>query len=87
MVICPVTLVYVDVPKHFIDGRWIDGIGVIGVPAFLYAKGKVLVAGELWEAESISGSISSGEKIIVSEVQGFRMKVKKAENNDLKISN
>lgn len=50
-------------------------------------KGKVLVAGELWEAESISGSISSGEKIIVSEVQGFRMKVKKAENNDLKISN
>ena len=43
-------------------------------------RGKVLVAGELWEAESLSGSISEGEKITVAEVQGFRMKVKKAEN-------
>ena len=46
-------------------------------------KGKVLVSGEIWEAESISGNIIAGEKIIVSEVHGFRMKVAKAENDDI----
>ena len=40
-------------------------------------KGKVLAEGELWEAESISGSIAAGEKVIVAEVNGFRMKVRR----------
>lgn len=40
-------------------------------------KGKVLAEGELWEAESVSGSIAAGEKVIVAEVKGFRMKVRR----------
>ena len=44
-------------------------------------KGKVLVAGELWEAESVSGNISAGERIVVEKVQGFRMTVRAEKDN------
>lgn len=47
----------------------------------LNPKGKVLVEGELWEAESISGSIEIGEKIVVTEVSGFVIKVRKYSAN------
>ena len=44
----------------------------------LKPKGRVLVAGELWEAESVSGDIPAGAEITVTEVTGFRVLVKKA---------
>jgi len=39
-------------------------------------KGRVLVAGELWEAESVTGDIKEGAEIVVESVEGFRVKVK-----------
>jgi len=42
----------------------------------LSPKGKVLVAGELWDAESEDGgTIPAGSEIIVSAVNGFRLRV------------
>ncbi|MEW5950296.1 MAG: nodulation protein NfeD [Elusimicrobia bacterium] len=43
----------------------------------LSPKGKVLVEGELWEAESVSGEISEGEEVKVREVKGFKITVTK----------
>ena len=40
-------------------------------------KGKVLVHGEIWSAESSEGKILKGERIIVSEVIGLNLKIKK----------
>ena len=42
----------------------------------LAPKGRVLVAGELWEAESVSGGIKEGAEIVVEKVEGFRVKVR-----------
>ena len=39
--------------------------------------GMVLVHGELWQAESMSGDISKGEKIRVKDMQGFKLFVEK----------
>ena len=43
----------------------------------LKPKGTVLVAGELWEAESVSGDIAEGAEITVTAVEGFKVRVKK----------
>lgn len=43
----------------------------------LSPKGKVLVEGELWDAESVSGDIPAGAEVSVTEVSGFRIRVKK----------
>ena len=43
----------------------------------LKPKGTVLVAGELWEAESVSGDVSEGAEITVTAVEGFKVRVKK----------
>ena len=43
----------------------------------LNPKGKVLVHGEIWSAESSEGKILKGERIIVSEVIGLNLKIKK----------
>ena len=37
----------------------------------------VVVHGELWQAESLSGEISKGEKIRVKEMQGFKLFVER----------
>lgn len=42
----------------------------------LAPKGKVLVEGELWDAESVSGDIPAGAEVEVSAVEGFRVKVR-----------
>lgn len=39
--------------------------------------GMVLLHGELWQAESLSGEISKGEKIRVKDMQGFKLFVEK----------
>jgi membrane-bound serine protease (ClpP class) len=39
-------------------------------------KGKVLVEGELWDAESVSGDIPAAAPVEVTEVEGFRIRVK-----------
>ena len=44
----------------------------------LRPKGTVLVEGELWEAESVSGDIPAGAEVTVASVQGFRIKVRAA---------
>ena len=44
----------------------------------LNPKGTVLVAGELWEAESVSGEIAAGAGVVVDSVDGFRVKVRAA---------
>jgi membrane-bound serine protease (ClpP class) len=43
----------------------------------LNPSGMVLVHGELWQAESMSGDISKGEKIRVKDMQGFKLFVEK----------
>lgn len=40
-------------------------------------SGMVLVHGELWQAESLTGEISKGEKVRVKNVQGFKLFVEK----------
>lgn len=44
----------------------------------LAPKGKVLVEGELWEAESTSGDIPEGAEVTVTSVDGFKIRVRKA---------
>jgi membrane-bound serine protease (ClpP class) len=44
----------------------------------LAPKGTVLVEGELWEAESVSGDIQPDAGVEVVSVHGFRIKVRKA---------
>ncbi len=40
--------------------------------------GMILIHGELWQAESVSGSIARGEKVKVKDIQGFRLFVEKS---------
>lgn len=42
----------------------------------LAPKGTVLVEGELWEAESVSGDIPAGAAVAVTAVEGFRVRVR-----------
>jgi len=42
----------------------------------LAPNGTVLVSGELWEAESVSGDIPAGAHIEVTAVEGFKVRVK-----------
>ncbi|MDD2805724.1 MAG: nodulation protein NfeD [Elusimicrobiales bacterium] len=44
----------------------------------LSPRGTVLVAGELWEAESVSGEIKEGCEVVVESVEGFRVRVRAA---------
>ncbi len=43
----------------------------------LNPRGRVFIHGEYWEAESTSGEIKSGEKVVVESVEKFLLKVKK----------
>ncbi|MDQ7772600.1 MAG: nodulation protein NfeD [Elusimicrobiales bacterium] len=43
----------------------------------LSPKGKVLVEGELWDAELASGSAEAGEELVVQKVDGFHITVRK----------
>jgi len=43
----------------------------------LKPSGTVLVEGELWQAESVSGDIAEGSEIAVTDVEGFKVRVKK----------
>jgi membrane-bound serine protease (ClpP class) len=43
----------------------------------LHPIGMVMVHGELWQAESVSGEIDTGEKIRVKSMQGFKLFVDK----------
>ncbi len=55
-------------------------IGEIGVAKTrLDPSGMVLVHGELWRAESLSGTIGEGEEVRVKEVLGLKIKVEKIE--------
>lgn len=42
----------------------------------LTPKGKVLVEGEIWDAESVSGDVPAGAEITVTAVDGFRIRVR-----------
>ncbi len=46
----------------------------------LSPSGMVLIHGELWQAESLSGIINKGEKIHVKNMQGFKLFVEKADS-------
>jgi membrane-bound serine protease (ClpP class) len=50
--------------------------GVVRKP--LQPQGVVLVNGELWDAESESGSLADNEQIVVSRQEGFRLWVRRA---------
>jgi membrane-bound serine protease (ClpP class) len=56
-----------------------DGlVGETGITKeVLNPAGMVLVHGELWQAESMSGEINTGEKIRVKSMQGFKLFVEK----------
>ena len=56
----------------------IDAVGTVKVP--LDPQGRVLVYGEWWSASSEDGQpINVGEQIRVTKIDGFQLKVKKAE--------
>jgi membrane-bound serine protease (ClpP class) len=42
----------------------------------LSPRGKVLVEGELWDAESVSGDVPEGAEVAVTAVEGFKVRVK-----------
>jgi len=42
----------------------------------LTPKGKVLVEGELWDAESVSGDLPEGAEVDVTAVEGFKIRVR-----------
>lgn len=44
----------------------------------LAPHGKVLVEGELWDAESVSGDIPAGAEVEVTAVEGFKIRVRPA---------
>jgi membrane-bound serine protease (ClpP class) len=44
----------------------------------LTPSGKVIIDGELWDAESLAGSIEKGSYVEVVSIDGFKVKVKKA---------
>jgi membrane-bound serine protease (ClpP class) len=46
----------------------------------LNPAGMILLHGELWQAESLSGQINKGEKVRVKSMQGFKLFVEKYEN-------
>jgi membrane-bound serine protease (ClpP class) len=58
-----------------------DGlVGETGITKeILNPSGMVLVHGELWQAESVSGEINTGDKIMVKSMQGFKLFVEKYE--------
>jgi membrane-bound serine protease (ClpP class) len=56
----------------------IDETGVAN--EILNPSGMVLVHGELWQAESLSGEINKGEKVRVKDMRGFKLFVEKVSN-------
>jgi membrane-bound serine protease (ClpP class) len=40
-------------------------------------KGYVFIDGELWGAESDGGAIEQGERVVITEVHGLKLRVKK----------
>jgi membrane-bound serine protease (ClpP class) len=57
-------------------GALVDKVGV--VTEELAPLGMVRVNGELWKAESLAGTIGTGEKIVVVRMEGFKLFVEKA---------
>ena len=65
--------------KHVAAGRE-DLVGRTAlVETALEPKGMVLVEGELWTATSDSGNITSGEEVLVTKVEGLKLRVTKKE--------
>jgi membrane-bound serine protease (ClpP class) len=48
----------------------------------LTPKGEVRVGGEIWRAESLSGNIRKGEKVVVKGLKGLVVMVEKPERNE-----
>jgi membrane-bound serine protease (ClpP class) len=63
--------------KKVVTGR--EGIvGLIGVAKTdLSPNGVIFVEGEYWNATSVDGDVKAGEKVIVVEAEGLRVKVKR----------
>ncbi|MGE5429841.1 MAG: NfeD family protein [Syntrophomonadaceae bacterium] len=58
-------------------------IGEAGVAiSTLSPAGQIHVHGEIWSAESLEGGIEKGERVIVEQVDGMNLKVRK-ENHDI----
>ncbi len=55
--------------------------GMVGLEGEAYTdldpEGTVFVRGELWQAESLEGKIEKGEKIVVENIEGLKLKVKR----------
>jgi membrane-bound serine protease (ClpP class) len=65
--------------KRKIDTGEQGMIGTEGIAvSLLYPTGQVRVQGELWNAESVDGKIEKDSKIVVTEIHGLLLKVKKA---------
>ena len=52
----------------------------------LKPKGEVRVMGEIWRAESLSGNITSGERVSVKELKGLVVMVEKSQEPQLKMT-
>ena len=52
----------------------------------LMPEGKVKVRGEIWNAVSTSGPIEKGQEVLVEAVEGLKLKVRGAGENDLNAS-
>ena len=65
--------------KRRIDTGEQGMIGAVGIAfSTLNPAGQVKVQGELWNAESIEGTIAKDTRIVVTEIHGLSLKVKKA---------
>jgi len=72
-------IAYIFLPQLKTPVTGVEGmIGLSGISLeTLEPVGRVKIKGELWNAESINGTINKGERIVVEEVNNLKLIVKK----------
>ncbi len=59
-------------------------VGEVGIcKTALNPSGIVFVHGELWRAESLSGPLKEGEKVVVKEISGLTLKVERFDSKEV----
>ena len=50
--------------------------------ADLQPEGDIFIAGELWKAMAVDDTIKAGERVIVTGIDGLKLKVKRIDHTD-----
>ncbi|MCJ2513402.1 MAG: NfeD family protein [Candidatus Thermoplasmatota archaeon] len=76
-------IAYIFLPQLKRPVTGVEGmIGLSGITLeTLEPVGIVRIKGELWNAESINGTIKKGDRVIVEKVNGLRLLVKKSKSD------